>query len=555
MTSAAATNQIEDAARLDDDPAWPRAAGLRYLRMLYRMHGALAPDWYLEVGTATGKSLKLANRNAIAIDPAFNLKEDVLRGRRQTHMFQETSDAFFASAVARHLAPRIDLAFLDGMHLFEFLVRDFMQTEALCGRDSVITMHEVVPITPVAAERTWDKTRTGAWTGDVWKIVPILRRYRPDLDLRVADCAPSGLAIVTNLDPGNTVLADNYDRIVAEYRDMSLADFGVARLAESLDLEPAEGPALARFAGGQVESPAVRPARSFALKVQAPNTARAPFWGEFHLASGLASAFRRLGIEAEVQTLDRWNRTRPGQADLALWGLKQPFEHAANRWSGVWLLYGANRAEEENLSQASHVFVASSKAAPAVAEAYPETSVTTLLQAFDADRMSPDGPVEPSGLLYPANGVRARLRATARHAIAHGVALDIHGERWDGTEVAQWLRSVRIPNERIARFYRGARAVMNDHKNGMGADGFVSNRIFDVLACGTPVISDRVAAMPRDLTPWVAAWTSGADFPEVVAGVLSEPPERSIERRSFALDIVATHSLDARAAQILEVMQ
>ena len=351
MTSAAATNQIEDAARLDDDPAWPRAAGLRYLRMLYRMHGALAPDWYLEVGTATGKSLKLANCNAIAIDPAFNLKEDVLRGRRQTHMFQETSDAFFASGVARHLAPRIDLAFLDGMHLFEFLVRDFMQTEALCGRDSVITMHDVVPITPVAAERTWDKTRTGAWTGDVWKIVPILRRYRPDLDLRVADCAPSGLAIVTNLDPGNTVLADNYDRIVAEYRDMSLADFGVARLAESLDLEPAEGPALARFAGGQVESPAVRPARSFALKVQAPNTARAPFWGEFHLASGLASAFRRLGIEAEVQTLDRWNRTRPGQADLALWGLKQPFEHAANRWSGVWLLYGANRSEEENLSR------------------------------------------------------------------------------------------------------------------------------------------------------------------------------------------------------------
>ena len=97
--------------------------------------------------------------------------------------------------------------------------------------------------------------------------------------------------------------------------------------------------------------------------------------------------------------------------------------------------------------------------------------------------------------------------------------------------------------------------MMNDHKNGMGADGFVSNRIFDVLACGAPVISDRVAAMPRDLTPWVATWTSGADFPEVVAAVLSEPPERRIERRSFALDMVVTHSLDARAAQILEVMQ
>ena len=523
--------------------------------MLYRMHRRLAPEWYLEVGTATGKSLKLATCHAIAIDPAFNFKEDVLSGRRQTHLFQETSDEFFASGVAQRLAPRIDLAFLDGMHLFEYLLRDFMNTEALCGRNSVITMHDVVPITPVAAERTWDRTLTGAWTGDVWKIVPILRRYRPDLELRVADCAPSGLAVVTNLDPGNTILAENYDRIVAEYRDLSLADFGVARLAESLDLEPAEGASLAHFIGGDVQAPAVRPARSFALKVQAPNAVRAPFWGEFHLASGLASAFRRLGIDAEVQTRDHWNRTRPGQADLALWGLKQPFEHAAERWSGVWVLYGANRAEEENLSRASHVFVASDKATPVIAAAHPDTEVTPLLQAFDADRMSPDGPVEPSGLLYPANGVKGRVRATARHALAHAIPLDIHGERWDGTEVADWLRSPRIPNERIARFYRGARAVMNDHKNGMGTDGFVSNRIFDVLACGAPVISDRVVGMPDELKPWVATWSSGADFPEVVAAVLSEAPERRIERRSFALDMAATHSLDARAARILEVMQ
>ncbi len=31
------------------------------------------------------------------------------------------------------------------------------------------------------------------WTGDVWKLIPILQRYRPDLQLTLFDAPPSGL--------------------------------------------------------------------------------------------------------------------------------------------------------------------------------------------------------------------------------------------------------------------------------------------------------------------------------------------------------------------------
>ena len=62
---------------------------------------------------------------------------------------------------------------------------------------------------------------TGFWTGDVFKFVLILKKYRPDLEFYNSDIPPAGLAIISNLDPNSTVLIDNYDSIVKEFMDFS----------------------------------------------------------------------------------------------------------------------------------------------------------------------------------------------------------------------------------------------------------------------------------------------------------------------------------------------
>jgi hypothetical protein len=58
------------------------------------------------------------------------------------------------------------------------------------------------------------------WTGDVWKAVFVLLRYRPDLRLTVIDARPSGLVLVEGLDPRSRVLDDNAERIAAEFTDL-----------------------------------------------------------------------------------------------------------------------------------------------------------------------------------------------------------------------------------------------------------------------------------------------------------------------------------------------
>jgi hypothetical protein len=59
-----------------------------------------------------------------------------------------------------------------------------------------------------------------AWCGDVYKVIRLLRDVRPDLDIRVVSAfiGPyrKGLALISGLDPENTHLADNMDRLQAD---------------------------------------------------------------------------------------------------------------------------------------------------------------------------------------------------------------------------------------------------------------------------------------------------------------------------------------------------
>lgn len=122
------------------------------------------------------------------------------------------------------------------MHRCEYLLRDFINTERLCHRRSVMLLHDCLPANTRMALRTHEPGPPSeghwqhAWTGDVWKLAPLLRRHRPDLRILILDCAPTGLVAVTNLDPANTVLDENYSALIEELRDMELAEYAIARL-------------------------------------------------------------------------------------------------------------------------------------------------------------------------------------------------------------------------------------------------------------------------------------------------------------------------------------
>ena len=214
-----------------------QANGVRYVRFLSDVLTKNTFDWYLEIGCRTGRVFGASRGKSIAVDPYFLVQNNVIGVKPVLHIFQKTSDDFFASNFLDAMNVKLSFSFLDGMHLFEYLLRDFIATEQHSTPDSVIVMHDCCPFTHEMTTRDIDNLPKGNWTGDVWKLVPILKKYRPDLDIRVLDAAPTGLVMVSALDPSSKILTENYENIIRDFIDLDLDEFGVERFYDLFEYE------------------------------------------------------------------------------------------------------------------------------------------------------------------------------------------------------------------------------------------------------------------------------------------------------------------------------
>lgn len=185
--------------------------------LLRALHAALRPRTYLEIGVRSGASLALSRCPSVAVDPFFWLTQEI---RCDVHLVRTTSDEFFArrQPLAHLPRPVVDLAFIDGMHLSEFALRDFINVERFCHPGSVVVFDDVLPRSTVEGGRTrTGPAKGGAWAGDVYKVVDTLRRLRPDLVVLELDTRPTGTLVVLNLDPRSRVLLQAYDDLVTQY--------------------------------------------------------------------------------------------------------------------------------------------------------------------------------------------------------------------------------------------------------------------------------------------------------------------------------------------------
>lgn len=174
------------------------------------LHLERAPHLYVEVGVRHGRSLQAAACRAIGVDPEPDIQVELPPTATICAM---SSDDWFAAGAPEVDGP-IDLAFIDGMHLAEFALRDFINLERRMHPAGVIVIDDISPNHPVQAAR---ERVSRAWTGDVWQVVEVLRRRRRDLTVITLDTHPTGLAVVVGLSPHNTRLATDLPELEAAF--------------------------------------------------------------------------------------------------------------------------------------------------------------------------------------------------------------------------------------------------------------------------------------------------------------------------------------------------
>ncbi len=206
-----------------------------YYGLLRRVHRHLRPRRYLEIGVHKGHSLAFveAGTTVVGVDPEPMLERPP---PPDTTIVAATSDDFFTDPQYRRLRQDpFDLVFVDGLHLFEQALADILRAEQVCHRDSVILVHDCLPPDAVTAAR---ERTTVLWSGDVWKAVLALRSHRPDLRLAVIDAEPTGMGLITGIEPASAGLPAWYDQAVEALSPMTFDQLAAAGRDETLGVVP-----------------------------------------------------------------------------------------------------------------------------------------------------------------------------------------------------------------------------------------------------------------------------------------------------------------------------
>lgn len=94
--------------------------------------------------------------------------------------FKMTSDDFFEN----HTLEKYDIIFIDGLHIFEQVYKDIINSLNCLEKNGTIVVHDCNPIMEITQRRIRE---SDAWHGDVWKSILKLRIENPNVEIYTVD--------------------------------------------------------------------------------------------------------------------------------------------------------------------------------------------------------------------------------------------------------------------------------------------------------------------------------------------------------------------------------
>lgn len=293
------------------------------------------------------------------------------------------------------------------------------------------------------------------------------------------------------------------------------------------------------------------PRLRWAIRIASPAWPIGGDWGDTHFARSLARALESLGQEVVIDhhEIERRATSYLDDVVLVLRGLDrvQPDSAAV---SMLWVISHPDLVTKDEVQRFDHVFAASQSWARAMSDRWGGL-VEPLLQCTDPTLFRPRGARRTKDVVFVG-----KSRGVARPAVVYplraGVPVQVYGGEWAGIIPPESVRASYVPNADLSSIYETASIVLNDHWQDMRRDGFLSNRLFDVVAAGGRVLSDAVEGIPEVFGDAVATYRDNAELVELVTSDLDSLFPADAELEHIASKVRAEHSFEARAATLLQ---
>jgi hypothetical protein len=297
---------------------------------------------------------------------------------------------------------------------------------------------------------------------------------------------------------------------------------------------------------------------TFCINICAPTWSVARSWGDLHFARAIQQELHRRGFPCSIHVIEQWESSRRAAYDVVI-HLKGLTEYVPDpgQLNVLWSISHPTKLSLAECERSDLVLVASETFAAGL-RGRVAVPVHVLEQAADPAVFFPEHDDAHARELVFVGNSRRVMRRIVRDLLPTHRDLAIWGADWAPLIGERHLAGIYLPNDQVRRAYSSAGIVLNDHWDDMREHGFISNRLYDAVACGALVLSDRLPGLEERFGGAVVGYETRDELHALVERFLSDPAERTargaagrelvLDRHTFA------HRVDELLAHVLPAM-
>ena len=287
------------------------------------------------------------------------------------------------------------------------------------------------------------------------------------------------------------------------------------------------------------------------IAIKTPNPHKERYWGDFFFAKSLQKSFEKKGFNVLIHEREFWDED--SDIVIVLRGRRE-YVPKSKHLNLMWNISHPDLISLKEYEQYDCVFIASNKFANELSYNL-KTIVKPLLQCTDQDIFyySPNSKFSHDVLFVGIT--RDVFRDSIRNILKTNHDFSVYGKGWNEFIDERFIKGDFIPNNILNQAYSSCKILLNDHWGDMKEKNFISNRIFDALACQTFVISDNVEEMHDLFEDNVITYDDYIDLDTKISYYLNHDDERIFLAKQGQELVLKYHTFDNRVNDILTTVE
>lgn len=287
------------------------------------------------------------------------------------------------------------------------------------------------------------------------------------------------------------------------------------------------------------------------VAIKSPNPKGEHEWGDYFFALALKKSFKRYGFNVLIQEREEWyDSAVKADINVVLRGLYE-YEPSFDEINVMWNISHPTEISNEEYELYDICFISSELYANKL-NGELNTIVKPLLQCTDPDVFYTDIDDDYAEDILFVGRSRGVFRQIVKDALQTDHEVSVYGGAWGRFLTEDQVKGLFIPNEQLHKYYSSCKILLNDHWEEMKNLDFPSNRIFDSLACGAFVISDKIPSADTLFDGAVVTYEGVDDLNNKITYYLDHEDERRKLAEKGKEIVLKNHTFDNRADVILD---